>query len=185
MKKIKVIIFCCCLILLFSCNSDSSQVNLIPAKVTRVISGQTVEVVLTATSEVTKVRITGIDAPDLRQSPWGKAAQEKLSQLVMGLQITLETEILEQNNYGKLSTSGKLRDRFNRLNAHLWQDKILISQQLVKEGYVLPNTRYSHSYSKLLIDAQEYARLMGYGIWNPKQAMRYTPNQFRSLTKSK
>ena len=63
-------------------------------------------------------------------------------------------------------------DRYNRLKAHIWLNGILISQQLVKAGCVLANDRYPHLYSKLLMESQEYARLMGYGIWNPKQAMR-------------
>ncbi|WP_319420109.1 thermonuclease family protein [Pleurocapsa sp. FMAR1] len=166
----KVMTVCCCSILLFGCNFQPNQTNLISAKVMRVVSGQTIEVMLAGTSEVAQVRIVGIDAPDFRQSPWGKTAQQKLSKLVTGLPIKLEMETSQQ-------------DSFNRLNAHVWQAKTLVSQELVKDGSVLANTRYNHSYSKLLIDAQEYARLMGYGIWNPKQAMRYTPNQFRSNLK--
>ncbi|MEO1006741.1 MAG: thermonuclease family protein, partial [Cyanobacteria bacterium J06638_38] len=113
---------------------------MLAAKVTRVVSGQTVEVRLTGATEITKVRITGIDAPDLRQDPWGKAAKEKLSELVMGLPILLESELD--------------RDRFNRLNAHIWQDQTLISQQLVESGCVLANDRYDHRYSKLLMESQ-------------------------------
>ena len=168
--NLSYLIICCCLVFLFSCSPKSDRPNLISAKVTRVVSGQTIEVRLTETSEVTKVRIVGIDAPDLRQSPWGQAAKNKLSELVLGLPVELETEIPQ-------------RDRYNRLNAHIWQNKHLISTELLQGGYVLANTRYNHLYSKVLIDAQEYARLMGYGIWNPKQAMRQTPNQFRSTTK--
>ena len=78
---------------------------------------------------------------------------------------------------------GFSRDRFNRINAHVWQGKTLVSEQLVKTGCVLANTQYPHSYSKLLINAQEYARLMGFQIWNRDRAMRYTPNQFRSKIK--
>ena len=162
--------------LLFSCTSDSRKINLLSAKVTRVVSGQTIEVMLRGTSNVTQVRIMGIDAPDLRQSPWGKAAQQRLVEWVLDQPIKLEAENPKRNWQSH-------RDRFNRLHAHVWYEQTLVSQQLVKEGYVLANTRYPHSYSKLLIDAQEFARLMGYGIWNPEQAMRYTPNQFRSTTK--
>lgn len=166
----KILFICFCLLLLLSCNTNTHQANLLSAKATRVLSGQTIEVMLTETSEVTKVRITGIDAPDLRQSPWGETARKKLRELVTGLPISIETDSLES-------------DRFNRIHGHVWQDKTLISEQLVKEGCVLANIEYPHSYSKLLIDAQEYARLMGYGIWNPKQALRQTPNQFRSKIK--
>lgn len=170
MNKIKLIILCYGLTFLLSCTSGTDKINLLSATVTRVVSGQTIEVELAGTSEVTKVRIMGIDAPDLRQSPWGEAAQQRLAQIIMRSPIKLETDLSEI-------------DPYNRLQAHVWLEGNLISQRLVKEGYVLANTRYPHSYSKLLIDAQEYARLMGYGIWNPQQAMRYTPNQFRSNTK--
>ena len=167
----KLLSVCLCLILLFGCSGNREEATLIPAKVRRVLSGQTVEIVLIETSQVTKVRITGIDAPDLRQSPWGKTAKARLSELVTGLPIAIEAESLES-------------DRFNRINAHIWRDKTLVSQQLVKEGCVLANMEYPHSYSKLLIDAQEYARLMGLGIWNPKLALRETPSQFRKKLKS-
>lgn len=167
----KLLSVCLCLILLFGCGANQKKANLIPAKVTLVISGQTVEAVLAETSQLVKVRIVGIDAPDLRQSPWGETAKERLNELVTDLPINLETDSLK-------------RDRFNRIQAHIWQGKILVSQQLVKEGCVLANTEYPHSYSKLLIDAREYARLMGLGIWNPKLALRQTPSQFRQQIKN-
>jgi micrococcal nuclease len=138
--KIKTIIICCCLILLFGCNAPPEKKNLFLGEVTRVVSGQALEVLLTGTSEVVKVRI-------------------------------------------KIETENLLRDRYNRIQGHLWQEQTLISQQLIKSGCVLVNDRYPHSYSKLLMESQEYARLMGYGIWNPKLAMRYTPSQFRSMNK--
>ncbi len=166
-----------CSILLFACSPNQEKASLHSGKVTRVLSGQTVEVVFTETSLVAKVRITGIDAPDLRQSPWGKTAKERLSELVIGLPVRIETDS-PQRDYAVNPSHN-----FNRINAHLWQDKTLISQQLVKEGCVLANTEYPHSYSKLLIDAQEYARLMDRGIWNPQQALRQTPTQFRYSNK--
>lgn len=164
--------------LLVGCSSVPERTNLLAGKVTRVVSGQTVEVLLTGASEATRVRIIGIDAPDLRQSPWGEAAKQKLSELVRGLPIKLELEESQRDN-----PTGTLRDRFNRLNAHLWQNQTLVSQQLVESGCVLTNDSYEHKYSKLLMESREYARLMGYGIWNPNLSMRYTPRQFRSMNK--
>ncbi|NJK57330.1 MAG: thermonuclease family protein [Pleurocapsa sp. SU_5_0] len=176
--KIKIIVVCCCLILLFGCNAPPEKKNLFSAEVTRVVSGQAVEVRLTGTSEVVKLRIEGIDAPDWRQSPWGETAKQKLTELVLGKPIKIETENLVQDY-----PFGMLRDRYNRILGHLWQEETLVSQELLKSGCVLVNDRDPHSYSKLLMESQEYARLMGYGIWNPKLAMRYTPSQFRSLNK--
>ena len=163
--------------LVLGCSDRSSKTSFISAKVTRVISGQTVEVLLTDTSEVAKVRIIGIDAPDLRQDPWGVAAKNKLTELVMAMPIELELETEGDRPINEV------RDRFNRLPAHIWRNKTLIGKQLVESGCVLANDRYEHSYSKLMQESQEYARALGYGIWNPKLAMRYTPSQFRSMNK--
>ncbi len=163
----KITIFGFCLILLSACKSNQLNSNSIIGKVERVISGQSIEVVIAAKPDITKVRIIGIDAPDLRQSPWGEAAKQRLVELIMRSQIELESDTIKS-------------DRFERILAHVWHNKTLVSEQLVKEGYVLANTEYPHPYSKLLIDAQEYARLMGYGIWNPQQPMRQLPAQFRS-----
>jgi micrococcal nuclease len=168
--KMKIVVGYCCLILLFGCNASPEPKNLYLGEVTRVVSGQAVEVRLTGTSEMVKVRIEGIDAPDWRQFPWGEAAKQKLTELVMSKPIKIEAENLT-------------RDRYNRVQGHLWQEETLVSQELLKSGCVLVNDRYPHSYSKLLMESQEYARLMGYGIWNPKLAMRYTPSQFRSMNK--
>ncbi len=173
--KCKLPIACLCLILLIGCDRTPERDDLLSGKVTRVVSGQTVEVMLVQTNEVARVRITGIDAPDLRQSPWGKIAKDKLSDLVMDREVELERE--------NATGDGLSRDRFNRINAHVWQNNTLVSQRLVKAGFVLANTQYPHSYSKLLINAQEYARLMGFQIWNRDRAMRYTPSQFRSKIK--
>ncbi|MEO0927925.1 MAG: thermonuclease family protein [Cyanobacteria bacterium J06643_13] len=168
--KIGTLVICCCLVFVLGCGATSEAKNLYAGKVTRVLSGQTVEVVLSGKSETVRVRIVGIDAPDWRQLPWGETAKQKLKDLTLGEAIAIEAENLE-------------RDRYNRLKGHLWQGKTLISQRLIESGCVLANDRDPHSYSKLLMESQEYARLMGLGIWNPQQAMRYTPSQFRSMNK--
>jgi micrococcal nuclease len=163
--------------LLLGCSHQPEPRNILSGKVTRVVSGQTVEVMLANTSKAVKVRIIGIDAPDLRQDPWGEAAKKRLTELVMAMPVEIE---LEPEGDKPTDT---LRDRFNRLPAHLWQNKVLVGKQLIEEGCVLADDRYDHSYSKLMQESQEYARALGYGIWNPDRAMRYTPSQFRSMNK--
>lgn len=161
--------------LLTGCDRTPKRIDLLSAEVKRVISGQTIEVVLRQTSEVAQVRITGIDAPDLRQSPWGTTAKNTLRDLIVDREVELESENQVRDGFS--------RDRYNRIHAHVWQGETLVSERLVKTGCVLANTKYPHSYSKLLINAQEYARLMGSGIWNRDRPMRYTPYQFRSKIK--
>ena len=161
----------CCLICLLSCSNSETEIKTLTAKVERIVSGQTLEVSLPKAKSYAKVRIIGIDAPDLRQSPWGKTAREKLAELdKQSIQLELEAET---------------PDSFDRLLAHVWHNESLVSEQLIKEGFVLTNTKYPHKYSQRLLDAQEYARIMGYGIWNPQQPMRQTPHQFRSQPTAK
>ncbi|UNU23138.1 thermonuclease family protein [Microcoleus vaginatus] len=139
------------------------------AKVERAISGQTIEVISTADkiALLEQIRLIGIDAPDLQQQPWGEAAKQRLEQLTGGKQVLLESDIEE-------------KDQFDRKLAYLWQDKNLLNEQLVKEGYALASVRSPNTkYQQRLINAQEWARLMGKGLWNPERALRQTPTEFR------
>lgn len=159
----------CVLLGLVGCQSQPPAG--IEAKVERVVSGQTVEVLIPGQPEtVERVRLIGVSAPDLQQYPWGVAAKEKLEELLSekGLQsVVLESEARE-------------KDRFGRRLAYVWLDGVLINEKLIAQGYALADVDWPNDYSQRLIRAQEAARLMGYGIWNPEQPMRLTPEEFRS-----
>lgn len=140
------------------------------AKVERVISGQTIEIVdnLNPVPTLQPVRLIGIDAPDLKQEPWGVEAKTELEKLTLGQEVLLEFDTQQ-------------KDSFDRLLGYLWQDKTLINEQLVKQGYALASEKVPNiKYSDRLANAQEWARLMGRGIWNPEQPMRLTPGEFRN-----
>ncbi|NEQ40817.1 MAG: thermonuclease family protein [Okeania sp. SIO3I5] len=155
-------------ILLVSCqnlNRPSGKMT----RVERVVSGQTIEIAdrSAAVPVLEPIRLIGIQAPDIRQKPWGEEARIELEKLTLGQEVLLEFDVQE-------------KDRFNRLLAYVWFGGKLINEYMVKEGFALaepdfPNTKYMER----LINAQERARLMGLGIWNPDQPMRQTPAQFR------
>ena len=155
-------------LLLASCEKPESPQGTI-AKVERAISGQTIEVISTANkiALLEQIRLIGIDAPDLKQQPWGEAAKQRLEELIGGKQVLLESDIEE-------------KDQFDRKLAYLWQDEILLNEQLIKEGYALASVRSPNTkYQQRLVNAQEWARLMGKGLWNPERALRQTPPEFR------
>ncbi len=159
----------CCLLWLTACQSAISPSGT-SARVEQVVSGQAIEVSPTKDSGGTpeRVRLIGIDAPDLAQEPWGKEAKQQLEQLIGNKPITLEPGL-------------EPRDRYERTLAYVWQDGKLLNEQLVAEGYALavprsPNTKYDQRLKR----AQEKARLMGVGIWKPDQPMRLTPAEFRA-----
>ena len=155
LKKIltQTIVFISCLFL-WSC-SVTREINTIwvSAQLVRVVSGQTIEVIIAErNNQPQRIRIIGIDAPKIENTIWSERAKTRLQKLINGDRIFLEIESDEP-------------DRYNRILAHVWQDDMLISEQLAQEGYVLANIQYPHRYSDRIFHAQEYARILGYGIW--------------------
>ncbi len=141
------------------------------------VSGQTLDVLNTNQQPplIERVRLIGIEAPDLKQHPWGAAAKnrfEKMITKITGQQLVLQPVFLEPDVQEK--------DSSGRWLAYVWHDNVLLNELLVKEGYVLAAPRSpNNKYDSRIARAQEYARIMGYGIWNPDQPMRLTPAEFR------
>ncbi len=168
-------IFICCLLLMQGCQPGATPGTIV--QIERVVSGQSFEWVDSSKQppRLERVRLIGIETPDWRQRPWGPEAKKRLEQMigkVKGQQTVLKPVLLESDV--------ETVDRFGRRLAYVWKDGVLLNEQLVKEGYVLvvsltPNKKY-HS---RLVRAQEYARLMGKGIWNPDNPMRLTPTEFQ------
>ncbi len=168
MTKILILL---CVLLLVACQpqkplNESRQVQV---KVAQVVSGQALEVLgmPEQTTLVSQVRLLAIDAPDLQQRPWGDDAKLRLEELIGGQRVMLEFDLEE-------------KDKFGRTLTYVWKDKVLLNEQLVKDGYALFVMRSpNHKYDQRLERAQQWARLVGLGIWNPDQPMRLTPAEFR------
>lgn len=158
----------CCTLLLVGCQSATKPQG-VEIKVARVVSGQSLEV--TGIGEkpqlISRVRLVGIDAPDLQQQPWGVEAKQQLEAMIGGGFVLLEFDVQDS-------------DEFGRRLAYVWKDGVLLNEKLVAGGYVLSVPRSpNHKYDQRLSRAQESARLMGQGIWNPNKPMRLTPAEFR------
>ncbi|MDH6067991.1 thermonuclease family protein [Chrysosporum ovalisporum APH033B] len=167
----KIILFGC-LLLLVSCQDNyQTASNQVEVQVVRVVSGQSLEV-LGMTEQpnlISSVRLLGIDAPDLRQRPWGDQSREVLAALIG-----------EQEKSVILEFDVEAKDRFNRILAYVWKDDQLLNEQVVKQGYALFVSRSpNHKYDQILERAQQWARLMGKGIWNPEKPMGVSPAEFR------
>lgn len=157
-----------CLILLGGCQSTSTPQG-VTLSVERVVSGQTLEVVdpQKQTDSTVRVQLIGISAPDLRQRPWGEITRERLQEMIGEKPVLLESDL-------------ELKDQFDRQLAYIWQDGKLLNEQLLREGRALFRPRsLNRKYDERLERAQEYARVMGLGIWNPEQPLRLPPEQFR------
>ncbi|AOX03801.1 nuclease [Moorena producens PAL-8-15-08-1] len=162
----------CFLLFLGGCQLTNVP-NQTSAQVQQVISGHTVDVLITNQDPplVARIRMIGIEAPSWKQKPWGDQAktclQKILSETSDQQSVMLELDVEEQ-------------DRYSRWLAYVWIDGVLVNEQLVAKGCALasplaPNNKYDEKMAR----AQEYARIMGYGIWNPDQPLRLTPAEFR------
>ncbi|HBE16021.1 MAG TPA: nuclease [Cyanobacteria bacterium UBA11149] len=172
----KFSLICSCLLLIVGCQpSNVSPGN--PVQVQRVVSGQTLEVLNQkgGTALIARVRLIGVEAPDIKQQPWGEAAKNRIEETIgefMGEKFVFKPVFLEFDV--------QRQDSFGRWLAYVWYNGVLLNEKLVKEGYALAAVRSpNHKYSDRVVQAQEYARIMGYGIWNPDKPMRLTPAEFR------
>jgi len=136
-------------------------------RVVEVHDGDTVSVTLDDKRE--KVRLIGIDAPELGQRPWGQKAKGHLKELLSSSkwEVSLEFDI-------------EKRDIHGRLLSYLWTpDRKMINLQMVEDGYAMlftvpPNVRYVDEFRK----AQDDARNKGLGIWG-RSRLRETPREYR------
>jgi micrococcal nuclease len=151
----------------------------IAATVTRVASGQTIEVRLDDQAQarpIETIRLVGIDAPDLRQAPWGLASQQALAQQIEGQRIELEWDRLDE-------TGQPERDRFGRLHASVWFEGKLTQAELLRSGWGLVQDQdvgHESSHMPSLQAAEAEARSLGRGLWSVASALRQHPTEFRS-----
>ena len=75
----------------FSSPGTLTQAGFLHAQVVSVHDGDTLTVLLDGRHE--KVRLIGIDAPALDQSPWGEQAREALKGMVEEKTVRLETDL--------------------------------------------------------------------------------------------
>ncbi|MBW4692637.1 MAG: thermonuclease family protein [Lyngbya sp. HA4199-MV5] len=166
LKGLGLVVF---FVLLAGCQSNAPLQGL-TIDVQRVLSGREFEVagIATAPDITERVRLEGVDVPDVRQEPWGKAAKSLLETYLQQRSVLLETD-------------AEPRDAFGRRLAYVWQGDRLLNEALVAAGYAIvtphpPNSKYD----RRLAQAQEQARVLGLGLWNPKQPMRVSPAEFRN-----
>ncbi|MEA5525451.1 thermonuclease family protein [Nodularia spumigena] len=160
------------LLLLVSCQvNNQTASNQVQVKVARVVSGQSLDVLGMAEQPnlISRVRLVGIDAPDFQQRPWGDESRQ-----------VLETLIGEPEKPVILEFDVSAKDKMGRTLAYVWKDQQLLNEEVLKQGYAIFVGRSpNHKYDQRLERAQQWARLIGKGIWNPENPMRLPPAEFR------
>src|SRR5207302_4566860 len=98
---------------------SADLVGPLAAQVLSVHDGDTITVQLADRKE--KVRLIGIDAPEIDQAPWGIQARDALRGLLDGKTVRLETDIT-------------VRDQYRRLLAYVYVGEMLVNLELVRQG---------------------------------------------------
>lgn len=136
-------------------------------RVVKVHDGDTVTLMMNG--KMRKSRLTGIDAPEMNQRPWGRKAKEHLIDIMNHTEWTVAVE-----------TDEVTHDKYGRSLVYLWtNDNDLINEQMVLDGYAVlfsikPNVRYGDRFSR----AEKRARKEMKGIWGPK-GLKEAPVKYR------
>lgn len=136
-------------------------------KVIRIHDGDTITIVLN--KKTYKVRLIGIDAPELKQKPWGQRAKKQLEKLLntSGWEVTLEFDVDK-------------KDQYNRLLCYVFtRDGNMLNAQMLSDGYaalytISPNVKYVEK----LRAAQLKAREQKLGIWG-NDGLKERPSDYR------
>ena len=137
------------------------------AEVVSVTDGDTLKVRIGNRQE--KVRLIGVDTPEMAQKPWGGYARKYLEGLVSasGRRVKLEYDVEKRDKYGRLLAYVKTADGQ------------FVNYLLVRDGYAVlftvpPNVKYVED----LKSAQKEAREKGLGIWS-KNGLKERPVTYR------
>lgn len=118
--------------------------------VTRIVDGDTFDC-----RGGPRVRLIGIDTPELSQVPYGAQASEALAELMpVGTEVALERDV-------------ELRDRYGRRLAYVWRDGAMVNWAMVRNGWAVlltypPNVQYVDRFEA----AERAARAEGVGLWS-------------------
>jgi endonuclease YncB( thermonuclease family) len=158
LKILKYILFCALLFLPSTLFGWSG-------KVISVYDGDTITV-STMDNQKVKIRLYGIDAPELKKQPYGKASRN-----------FLERQIL--NKYVEVTDLGK--DMYNRTVAKIYYKNEYINLKSIQAGMSWHYSAYSKDLD--LKEAQETAKLHEIGLWRGELSV--APWEWRALEKKR
>lgn len=169
-KRILLILLLCCL-LIFLVLSERVVAGVRDkagnaARVVRVNDGDTVTVSLNGRRE--RIRLIGIDAPEMGQGSWGERAKRHLEDILHPLRnVYIEYDVERRDKYGRLLA-------YIRTN-----EGRMVNADMVRDGYAVlftfpPNVTHVDEFTS----AQSQARERKRGIWG-KDGLSQLPAAWR------
>ncbi|AFZ55075.1 thermonuclease family protein [Cyanobacterium aponinum UTEX 3222] len=145
------------IIFLFGCNS-SHKFGGINAQINRVISGQTIEIFVDKKN--VSFRLMGLRIPSNINYDKKLAQQHLIQLLTSNYHYPLNSVIV------KVETKLNQKDKYGRLTGYVWLNNQLINRKVLEGGWAIASLEYTDGkYDRDLLQGEEYARIMGNGIW--------------------
>ena len=162
----RFLILLCCPILLFATEFS--------ARVTKVLDGDSVNVLRLLNEEELKLRLYGIDAPEWKQA-YGKESKDALKGL-LGPNAEISVKVLDNDRYGRLICK-----------LHLDNKDISVNEWMISEGNAWHYVKYAPDDMNLK-QAEDNARNNKLGLWSaidPTPPWEYRKNQKAKKNDSK
>jgi len=147
--------------------NSPTKALLIPATVTRIIDGDTIEVSLQGKTE--KVRLIGVDTPETKHpdkpvQPYGPEAANYTEKQLAGEKIFLEKDVSERDKYGRLLAYVWLAEPAGLTEAQMRIN--MFNSRLLLAGYaqlmtIPPDVKYVDWFTKFQIEARQSKK----GLW--------------------
>ncbi len=147
-------------------NQPVGKADVFKAEVFKVIDGDTIRL-----KDGTLIRYLGIDTPELRRKvdnrwvydpePFAEEAAEYNKKMVEGKEVLIETDPVQKH------------DKFGRLLAYIYIDRVLVNEELLKQG--LAKTKTPSLFMKHRIrfwSLEEMAWTSKRGLWANEDMVR-------------
>ena len=149
---------CWLVAVLAACSSGQPAATAITVE--RIVDGDTIDVRIGG--RVERVRLTGIDTPELAHEPQdvaecfaGEATAFTASLLSVGTVVRLERDVVGRDDYG-------------RLLAYVYRvdDEVFVNWEIVRHGFALPlSIPPNEAMAEAIVHAARAAQADGAGLW--------------------
>ena len=125
--------------------------NQVRSQELRVVDGDTIHL------NGEKIRFTGIDTPELKQTCINQGVMDSCG-------VTAKKILIDKISDNKVECISEGKDQYKRTLAECFVNNESLSSYLVRSGYAFAYRRYS----KKFIQDEDYARINTIGMWSMK-----------------
>ena len=141
----------------------------VQSKRVKVVDGDTLK--LSGKNKAHKIRLIGIDSPEMKQVPFGQQAKETMEQMVHS----------DDDKLLCCKACAEKYDKYHRELAYCWVGETFINAEMLRRGQAV--TLFvgdkNIEYKSLFHSLEDEAENKGLGIYNPEKPLPLTPYAWR------